>query len=335
MALTWTQKGNLKGPQGETGAQGAPGEPGASYRACTVNLTANTSASTSTIVPSAGIQVGDLLTDPTGAVFPVASLGEGTVQTGEATGQNLRGPQGAQGPAGADGQDGKGVTILGSYDSEGALEEAHPTGNDGDAYLVQGNLYVWDSNSSSWKNVGTIQGPAGAKGDPGHYTLANGKPCNFVVLQKDCLKELGRMNQQGTSGGGWDRCERRTWCNSVYRNAIPSSLRGIFKQFKVRTATGTGSSSKESTDWFSLFSEKEVFGSTTLADSSAERQCSQLDYYKTSSNRIKRVNGSAGYWWERSPHARSGGRFCNVTDSGAANWYHADGSRGLAPFGCI
>ena len=29
MALTWTQKGNLKGPQGETGAQGAPGEPGA------------------------------------------------------------------------------------------------------------------------------------------------------------------------------------------------------------------------------------------------------------------------------------------------------------------
>lgn len=167
MALTWTQKGNLKGPQGETGAQGAPGEPGASYRACTVNLTANTSVSTSNIVPSAGIQVGDLLTDPTGAVFPVASLGEGTVQTGAATGQNLRGPQGAQGPAGADGQDGKGVTILGSYDSEEALKEAHPTGNDGDAYLVQGNLYVWDSNSSSWKNVGTIQGPAGAKGDPG------------------------------------------------------------------------------------------------------------------------------------------------------------------------
>lgn len=167
MALTWTQKGNLKGPQGETGAQGAPGEPGASYRACTVNLTANTQVSTSNIVPSAGIQVGDLLCDPTGAVFPVASLGEGTVQTGAATGQNLRGPQGAQGPAGADGQDGKGVTILGSYDSEEALEEAHPTGNDGDAYLVQGNLYVWDSNSNSWKNVGTIQGPAGAKGDPG------------------------------------------------------------------------------------------------------------------------------------------------------------------------
>ena len=155
------------GQQGPAGAVGAPGEPGASYRACTVNLTANTQVSTSNIVPSVGIQVGDLLCDPTGAVFPVASLGEDTVQTGAATGQNLRGPQGAQGPAGADGQDGKGVTILGSYDSEEALEEAHPTGNNGDAYLVQGDLYVWDSNSSSWKNVGTIQGPAGKDGAQG------------------------------------------------------------------------------------------------------------------------------------------------------------------------
>lgn len=107
--------------------------------------------------------------------------------------------------------------------------------------------------------------------DPGHYTLANGKKCSFVVLQKDCLNEKGVMNQSVTNGG-WDQCARRTWCNNTYRNAIPSTLRPIFKQFKVRTATGTGSSSTESTDWFSLFSEKEIFGSTTNANSSAESQ---------------------------------------------------------------
>lgn len=167
MALTWTQKGSLRGPAGQKGETGATGLTGAGYRTCSVTLSADADVDTSNISPSAGLQIGDLLVDPTGAVFPVASVGEGTAHTGSATGQNLRGPQGAQGPAGADGQDGKGVTILGSYDSEEALEEAHPTGNDGDAYLVQGNLYVWDSNSSSWKNVGTIQGPAGAKGDPG------------------------------------------------------------------------------------------------------------------------------------------------------------------------
>ena len=169
--------------------------------------------------------------------------------------------------------------------------------------------------------------------DPGHYTLTNGKKCNFVVLQKDCLKETGVMNSQGTNRGGWDACPRRTWCNSVYYNAVPASLRGIFKQFKVRTASGSGSGVTESTDWFSLFSEKEVFGSTTYANSSAESQNTQLNWYKTSSNRIKRVNGSAFNWWERSPY--SGSSFCFVTGSGDADWYLAYSSYGLAPFGCI
>ena len=171
--------------------------------------------------------------------------------------------------------------------------------------------------------------------DPGHYTLANGNPCNFVVLQKDCLKETGVMNSQGTNSGGWNNCPRRTWCNSVYRNAIPATLRGIFKQFKVRTANGSGSGVTESTDWFSLFSEKEIFGSTTYANSSAESQNTQLNWYKTSSNRIKRMNNGANDWWERSPYSGNSSRFCRVTHSGGADWYNAYGSAGLAPFGCI
>ena len=169
--------------------------------------------------------------------------------------------------------------------------------------------------------------------DPGHYTLANGQPCNFVVLQKDCLNEQGAMN--GASSGGWEACPRRTWCNSVYRNAIPSGLRGIFKQFKVRTATGNDSGSTESTDWFSLFSEKEIFGLTRFANSSAESQNTQLDYYKTSSNRSKRRNGSAYGWWERSPRSNGPLNFCLVSSNGSADTESANTRRGLAPFGCI
>ena len=171
--------------------------------------------------------------------------------------------------------------------------------------------------------------------DPGHYTLANGNPCNFVVLQKDCLKEYGVMNSQNTNSGGWNNCPRRTWCNSVYRNAIPSTLRGIFKQFTTYAANGTGSSSVASSDYFALFSEKEVFGSTTYANSSAESKNSQLTWFKTSSNRIKRVNGSARNWWERSPSSGNSYRFCSVAYSGNAGWSYANGSNGLAPFGCI
>ena len=63
------------------------------------------------------------------------------------------------------GTDGTSVTILGSYDTRAELEQAHPTGSLGDAYMVAGDLYVW--NGTAWENVGQIQGPQGAPGDAG------------------------------------------------------------------------------------------------------------------------------------------------------------------------
>lgn len=171
--------------------------------------------------------------------------------------------------------------------------------------------------------------------DPGHYTLANGKPCNFVVLQKDCLKETGYMNSSNTNSGGWNGCARRTWCNSVYRNAIPSTLQGIFKQFTTCAANGTGSSSVASSDYFALFSEKETFGLTQYSNPAAEAQNSQLDYYKNSSNRIKLINGSPKWWWGRSPNGTNSKQFCRVTASGTSIGINAGSSGGLAPFGCI
>ena len=62
------------------------------------------------------------------------------------------------------GKDGTSISILGSYESLEELQEAHPTGNDGDGYLIQGDLYVWSETQSNWRNVGNIQGP---KGDTG------------------------------------------------------------------------------------------------------------------------------------------------------------------------
>lgn len=62
---------------------------------------------------------------------------------------------------GLNGTDGTSITILSSYDTLDELQAAHPTGSEGDAYIVAGNLYVWDVDNSTWKNVGQIQGPQG------------------------------------------------------------------------------------------------------------------------------------------------------------------------------
>lgn len=171
--------------------------------------------------------------------------------------------------------------------------------------------------------------------DPGHFELANGKACNFTVIQKDCLDERGKMNTSSTNSGGWDESPRRAWCNTTYRDALPAALKPIFKQFKVTTASGTGSGTTVSTDWFSLFSEKEVFGSTTHANSTAESANAQLDYFKTPGNRAKKVNGSADWWWERSPGSYYSNSFCGLSSGGVASNDIAVRSNGLAPFGCI
>jgi hypothetical protein len=100
------------------------------------------------------------------------TLGSGTSATVSIEGNIFhfgipKGDTGAQGPAGPKGEDGKGVTILGSYDTEEELFEEHPTGNIGDSYLVNGNLYVWSGTEITWKNVGTIEGPQGPQGPQG------------------------------------------------------------------------------------------------------------------------------------------------------------------------
>jgi hypothetical protein len=122
----------------------------------------------------------------------------------------------------------------------------------------------------------------------------------------------------------------------VFRNAIPPVIRGIFKQFKNVTANGSSSSVTTSTDYFALPSEKEVFGSTTYANSSAESSNSQFEYYKTSSNRVKAsLDGVSHRWWERSPYSGSSDSFCSVNTSGSADCYDAYSYGGIAPFGCI
>lgn len=55
-----------------------------------------------------------------------------------------------------------GVALLGVYATEDELIAAHPTGEAGDGYLVDGSVYIWAENA--WVNCGTIRGE---KGDPG------------------------------------------------------------------------------------------------------------------------------------------------------------------------
>lgn len=183
-------KDGEQGPQGPQGEQGMPGLPGADG----MSVTHSWADSVLTITSASGTTHTDLKgpkgdkgeTGSQGPAGPQGLQGEQGIQgpqgiqgekgpKGDTGEQGSEGPQGPKGDKGDPGKDGTGVTILGNYNTEEDLYIAHPTGNTGDSYIVNGNLYVWNGEGLSWMNVGNIQGPKGDKGDPGEQGIQGPK----------------------------------------------------------------------------------------------------------------------------------------------------------------
>ena len=84
-------------------------------------------------------------------------------------------------------------------------------------------------------------------------------------------------------------------------------------------------------------SEREILDARSYCNQTEYNALFQFDYYKTASNRVKKLGktGSADFWWERSPSYDGSTYFCYVNSGGAAGRFLASTSYGLAPFGCI
>lgn len=159
------------------------------------------------------------------------------------------------------------------------------------------------------------------------------------MLSNGTAYERGYMNSSNTNSGGWERCVRRTWCNNVFVNALPSSIQSLVKtvsklNYKVHNSTNLTTTS----DSVFLLSETEIFGANTYSAGNAEGI--QYEYFKTSSNRVKysgnaTSQGSAYYWWERSPRSSDATYFCNVNSGGSAYYGNASGASGLCPALCL
>jgi hypothetical protein len=100
---------------------------------------------------------GAISVGPVGPTGPTSTVPGPTGPTGSI------GFTGPTGPTGPGGNDGSGVTILGSLANTGLLPASGNTL--GDAYVISGNLHVWDG--TAWQNVGPIVGPTGATGPTG------------------------------------------------------------------------------------------------------------------------------------------------------------------------
>ena len=150
--------------------------------------------------------------------------------------------------------------------------------------------------------------------------------------------ENGKMNRSQTTAGGWESCTRRTWCNSVYYNALPFAFKNIVKEVNKNTSAGNKSATiKTTADKIFLLSEIEIFGRERI---SAAGEGNQYQYYKnTTANIYKLPKWTSSYnastWWLRSPHLRYDVFVGVVEPEGYAGSYDVISRCGIAPCLCL
>ena len=158
------------------------------------------------------------------------------------------GPAGAKGDTGATGT---GITIKGSYDTYEELIAEHPTGNDGDSYLVNGSLYVW--NGTAWENVGNIkgekgdtgsQGIKGDTGDTGPQGVKGDTGDTGATGATGSKGEKGDKGDTGATGQGSD--EEAGWKLPVDKIQTTTTLpTGVSKGYRVAIVTSSVMAIKE------------------------------------------------------------------------------------------
>lgn len=109
---------------------------------------------------------------------------------------------------------------------------------------------------------------------------------------------------------------------------MPTEVRNGIREVNKLTSAGSLSDTINTTaDKLFLLSEIEVFGSVSYSKSG---EGTQYNYYKAGNSKVKKVNGSADIWWERSPYSDDIFSSCVVSNNGTANNYSASSSYGVS-----
>ena len=171
----------IPGPQGEQGLQGERGPAGPQG-----------------VEGKQGVQGEQGIQGLRGEIGPTGPMGP----------QGEKGEPGPVGVMGPTGNPGTSVTILGSFDTEEELKDAHPTGVNGDSYLVDGDLFVWSPENGIWVDVGPIRGPQGLVGPAGPEGVQGEKGDTGPVGPQGPRGEAGPQGPQGIQGLQGERGEQ-------------------------------------------------------------------------------------------------------------------------------
>lgn len=169
-----------------------------------------------------------------------------------------------------------------------------------------------------------------------HDDLASGGKAGITFGMKNLMAATRRMNASNTNSGGFTGSEMYSWLQNTLLPTLPSDLQSVLKSVNKKTSAGSQSSTINTNSMkLFLFSEIEIFGSTTYSKAG---EGSQYSYFATAANRIKYLSNGSGparWWWERSPGGGGSSGFCVVSGSGDAYISDASSAAGVCFGFCV
>lgn len=118
------------------------------------------------------------------------------------------------------GEKGDPAVNLGSYDDYETFISEHPTGEDGDVYIVGTQFYAWEN--GGWKDKGSWQGPKGDKGDQGEKGDAGPRGPAGQTGEPGPKGDTGEPGPQGEKGQKGDKGDPFT-----YEDFTPEQLSAL------------------------------------------------------------------------------------------------------------
>ena len=178
----------------------------------------------------------------------------------------------------------------------------------------------------------------------GGKTRTDGKTCNFVVGFKEAIINQEYYNSSNASND-YKNSDLDNTMTKIY-NALPADTQALFQDWNVLVGnpntkgvdsgilTGTQTLSRK----LAAPAYKEVLGESKSYHTDEDNALTQLEYFKTSANRIKYYKGTATIWRLRSPAYWDTVGDCDsycIKTTGVKGVYAVSDGRSVSPIGCV
>ena len=185
----------------------------------------------------------------------------------------------------------------------------------------------------------------------------NGSPKNFIVVHQgkpsslyddSCdgtwllMQDIYSTRQWDGSNNDYKNSDIHSWLNGTFLNLFDANIREAIKQVKIPYHNGTGSGGSVASGANGLSCK--IFlpsgyelGWTKSDNSYFPQDGAKLDYFTAGTGsaankkRIAKYNGSATYWWTRSPDTDDSSRVWGVLSGGGYNYSWYNGTLGVRP----